>query len=172
MIKVIGCLLIIVGCTFVGFMYGEKFNKRVIQLNELDKSIIQLKNEIVYIYTTLPNAFLNVSKKCIYPIGSLYIDARNMLVNNKVDSVYEAFELSIKKNEDKLYLNDNDIKILSDLTKNLGESDIEGQINIFELTLKNLEKQIKTAESLKNKNLKMCRYLGFTVGAVIVIILI
>ena len=172
MIKVIGCLLIIIGCTYIGFMYSENFNKRVLQLNELEKSIIQLRNEIIYIYTTLPEAFLNVSQKSIDPIRQFYLHARNLLINNQVNSVYEAFRLSIKENEDKLYLTDIDIKILMDLAKNLGESDIEGQINIFELAIKNLEKQIKTAENLRNKNLKMYRYLGFTIGAVIVIILI
>jgi stage III sporulation protein AB len=172
MVKILGCLLIIGGCTIGGFIYGDNLKIRVAQLNELERSIIQLKNEIIYTYTTLPDAFVNVSQKCSEPTSKLYDDASKLLVSNSVDSVYEAFELSIENNKDKLCLKNEDIKIILDLTKNLGDSDINGQVSIFELTLINIKKQINKAEELMKKNLKIYRYLGFMFGAVIVIIIV
>jgi stage III sporulation protein AB len=59
-----------------------------------------------------------------------------------------------------------------DLAKSLGESDIDGQVNIFLFTINNLKKVISDAEISMKKNVKMFRYLGFSIGAMIVIMLI
>ncbi len=72
----------------------------------------------------------------------------------------------------KLYLNSDDINVILDLSKTLGESDIQGQNSIFSLTISNLKKQIKISEEFMNKNIKMYRYLGFSFGAMLVIALI
>lgn len=172
MIKVIGSLLILLGTTLAGFICGESLKKRVQQLNEIERGVIQLQSEITYVYTPLPEAFIKIAEKSKEPVNHIFENASQALIDNRVENVYEAFNEALYKNEDKLYLKSEDIEIILDLTKNLGESDIEGQNNIFNLTLSNLKKQIKIAEMLKNKNLKMYRYLGFTIGAMMVIILI
>ena len=63
-----------------------------------------------------------------------------------------------------------DISAILDLSKTLGESDIEGQKRMFSLTLDNIKNQIEVSKIAMNKNLKMYRCLGFSLGAVIVII--
>jgi stage III sporulation protein AB len=172
MLKVIGSILILLGTTLAGFICGERLKKRVQQLNEIERSVIQLQSEITYVYTPLPEAFIKVAEKSKQPINHIFKNVSQDLIGNRVENVYEAFNGALYKNKDKLYLNNEDIEIILDLTKSLGESDIDGQNNIFSLTLSNLKKQIKIAEMLKNKNLKMYRYLGFTIGAMMVIILI
>ena len=59
------------------------------------------------------------------------------------------------------------MNVILDLTKTLGESDIQGQSSIFSLTISNLKKQIKISEEFMNKNIKMYRYLGFSFGAML-----
>lgn len=172
MLKLLGCSMILGGTTAVGFLYGETFKKRVQQLNELERVIMQLQNEITYVYTPLPEAFMKIAQKSREPVNHILEDASEFLISNNVDNVYEAFKKALIKNRDKLYLNEDDINILLDLTKNIGESDVYSQSNIFNLTLTNIKKQIKGAELIKNKNLKMYRYLGFSLGAVLVIILL
>ncbi len=76
------------------------------------------------------------------------------------------------KQREILNLKDEDIDVILDLSKSLGESDIEGQKAVFSLTIEDMKKQIKISESILKKNLKMYRCLGFSVGAVIVILLI
>lgn len=172
MIKIIGGTLILLASTIAGFLYGDSFRKRVIQLSEFQRSLYQLQNEIEFTHTTLPEAFSNISKKSIYPIDKLFSEISELLYLNKVENVYEAFEISFKNKKEILFLNNNDISIIMDLSKTLGESDIQGQKAIFLLTLENLKKQISTAEIQMQKNVKMYRYLGFAFGAAIVIVLV
>ena len=95
-----------------------------------------------------------------------------MLLNNEEYDVNSCFIKSIDKRVDKLSLNKDDISIFLDFTKSLGEMDIEGHNDMFALTLENLEKAINNAEYNIDKNVKMYRYLGFSFGAMIGIILI
>lgn len=165
--------ILIIGCsTLAGFLYAENIKKRVSELNEIERSVIQLQNEIIYTYTPLPEAIKNVSEKSSSPMKQIYEYIYMELLSNKVQSVYDAFEDAFKKYNDYISLKKEDKAILLDMSKTLGESDIEGHRRIFELTICNLKKQIAIAEALMHKDVKMYRYLGFTIGSVIVIMLI
>ena len=56
--------------------------------------------------------------------------------------------------------------------KNLGRSDIDGQINIIQNGIKVLENQIIEASDIKNKNSKLYKTVGIITGVMIVIICI
>ena len=170
MIKTIGCLLILAASTFGGFIYADSFKKRVKQLNEVERAINQLQNEIEYTYTPLPEALHNVSEKCEAPIKEIFLKASQALYSNEIDSVYDAFKQCLE--ESNLNINKEDINVILDLSKSLGESDIEGHKKIFSLAKINLKKRINIAEDSMTKNVKMYRYLGFSLGAMLVIVLI
>lgn len=172
MLKVIGCLIILGASTGIGFTYAEKFRKRTTQLNEIQRCIHQLENEIVYTHTPLPEAIRDVAKKSINPIQQIFKEVADLLFSNEVDNVYEAFSNVLVNQKENLNLKREDVNIILDLAKSLGESDINGQLRMFSLTLENLKKKIKDSESLMNKNVKMYRYLGFSLGAMLVVILI
>lgn len=171
-LKIIGCTLIFIGSSLIGFFYGENFKKRFSQLKEFEQALYQLKSEIVYTHNSLPNIFNNVTLKCSDPIKSIFIKVSDLLYENEVESVYEAFTEAFEFNKEKLNLKRRDIDIILNLSKSLGESDIEGQKNILTLTLKDIKKQIDSAELAMNKNVKMYRYLGFSFGAILIIIIL
>lgn len=172
MLKVLGCIMILCASTGIGFTYGEGFKKRTKQLNEIQRCIHQLQNEIVYTHTPLPEAILDVSKKSSSPIKNIFEEVSSLLFFNEVDNVYQAFKNVMENQKDNLNLKKEDIDIIFDFAKTLGESDIEGQQRMFALSLENLKKQLKSSEDLMNKNVKMYRYLGFSLGAMLVIILV
>lgn len=172
MLRIIGSLLVLVSSTATGFILGEKFKKRTFQLKELERSIHQLQNEIIYTHTSLPEAFYKIYEKSSYPLNEFFKTVSNYLYLNEVDSVYEGFKKALKNMENLLYINKEDKSVILSLGKTLGESDIEGQKRMFALALENLKKQIGEAEVLMKKNVKMYRYLGFTLGSMIVIMFI
>lgn len=171
-LKVIGCILVLMGSSLIGFSYGENLKRRFFQLKEVEQALYQLQSEIVYTHSALPEVFFNVSYKCSKPINKLFLEVSNLLYENKVDSVYEAFKEAFKSNKSFLSLKQFDIDILMDLSKTLGESDIEGQKNIIALTLNNIKTQLDNAEETMRKNIKMYRYLGFSFGAIVVIMIL
>ncbi|QXE20342.1 stage III sporulation protein SpoIIIAB [Clostridium sp. 001] len=172
MLKFLGCIMTICASTGIGFIWGENLKGRVKQLREAQRCINQLQNEIIYTHTPLPEAILNTASKSINPIKDVLEEISHMLKGNSVDSVYEAFNAIFEKKKDVLNLKNEDIETLIDLSKTLGESDIEGQKRMFSLALENIKKQIEISEISMNKNLKMYRCLGFSLGAVVVIILV
>ena len=58
------------------------------------------------------------------------------------------------------------------LSKLLGMTDVEGQISQIDITENFLNNQIQNAEMERQKNEKLYKKLGITIGATIVIILI
>lgn len=85
-------------------------------------------------------------------------------------SAGEAWEQAVKTSETNL--KEEDTNVLLMLSKMLGQTDVEGQISQIEITETFLEKQIAEAVEEKNKNEKLYRKLGTTIGLAIVIILI
>lgn len=172
MIKIIGCIIILGASTMAGFIYSERLKYRVFQLNEIERAVYQLQNEITYVHVLLPDAFKSIAAKSKEPIKELFNKTGELLSENEYENVYEAMKASVNLMKSKLYLNEGDINVILDLSKTLGESDIQGQNSIFSLTISNIKKQIKTSEEFMNKNIKMYRYLGFSFGAMLVIALI
>lgn len=172
MIKIIACAVILGASTIAGFIYSERLKYRVFQLNEVERAIYQLQNEISYVHTLLPDAFKSVADKSKEPIRELFNKTSELLTDNEYENVYEAMKSAMNLMKNKIYLNPDDINVILDLSKSLGESDIDGQNSIFSLTMANIKKQIKISEEFMNKNIKMYRYLGFSFGAMIVIALI
>lgn len=172
MIKIIGSILVIVSASVLGYSSGELFKKRTRELKELERAIGILKNEIVYAYTPLPYALEKIGLRLMEPIKSLFLSISRDLEENVSEGVYEAFYSNINLYKKNLNLNKEDIHILLNLSKSLGEWDVESQKNIFRVTEEEFRKQIEESETLTRKNLKMYRYLGFSIGAIIVIMFI
>jgi len=172
MLKVIGCLIVLGASSAAGFIYAESFKKRVADLNELQRIMYLLQSEIEYINNPIPRALKEISTKTIKPFSLIFNDISELLFKNEVESVYQAFKIILSSNNYSLNLNKDDINILFDLSKSLGESDVSGQRKMFEFTLESIKKQIILAEELMYKNLKVYRYLGVTLGSMVVIMLL
>lgn len=172
MFKLIGCILIIAASTAVGFMLAEGLKKRSLQLKEFQRAILQLENEIMYTLTALPEACQIVSKKSKEPIAHIFEKIALKLMNNECDSVHRAFFQVLEEAKNALFLNKDDINIILDLARTLGDSDIEGHRKVFQLAGNYLSKSISDAEINLAKGSKMYKYLGFSFGAAVVILLV
>lgn len=172
MIKIVGIILIIASSTILGFCYGERFKSRLKELRELQRGIYVLKSEINFTRSLLPDAFYKVYEKCDAPIGDIFLKVSELLNTNEEKDVYSCFLQVLNEKKETLSLTKEDISIFIDFTKSLGEVDIDGHNDMFSLTLDNLSKAVEDAEHNMDKNVKMYRYLGFSFGAMIGIILI
>ncbi|MEG0772911.1 stage III sporulation protein SpoIIIAB [Clostridium sp.] len=172
MIKILGLLLIVGSSTVIGFIYGDGMRKRVRELKELQRGIYVLKNEINFMQSLLPEALVKVSEKCTGSINKIFRTTSDILLKNEEVDVFRSFKKSIEINSKILSLTNEDLNIFLDLCKSLGEMDVEGHNDMFNLVSENLNKAINEAESNLDKNIKMYRFLGFSFGAMVAIILI
>lgn len=156
--------------TYIGTSKARKLKEREYTLRDMITFLKLVENEIKYMMNILPNAYeiarqkLNTELKI--KIGNIVID---MLEIRNLDLV----ENSIKKNiSDISCLEDYDKNVIISTLKNLGRSDVEGQINIIENGITTLENQVTEANEVKLTNSKLYRTIGIIAGLMLVIIFI
>ena len=172
MLKITLILILFSICSILGYMYGEKFRKRYVDLREAYKGLTLLQNEVIFNNTPLPEALDGVGGKINEPFKKLLIDVSTNLKEGLDSNVYAAFKDRYKDVEEESYLYKEDKKVLGDFLKSLGESGVYGQEKIFKLALENLKINIDEAFEISKKNTKLYRYLGMCLGAMISIFLL
>ncbi|MGG7164011.1 stage III sporulation protein SpoIIIAB [Clostridium ihumii] len=172
MIKFIGAGIVLITSSLIGYLYGENLKKRVNNLKEFERSMYHLKNEISYSHSLLYQAFSTVAERSKEPVNKVFIHISKSLEEGVCDSVYDAFYKAFEKYKQELLFLKEDVDIFLNLSKTLGEINLDSQEDMFELSIMNLKKNIENGEEKLKKNLKMYRYLGFTIGAMITIIFI
>lgn len=172
MFKLIFILVIFSTSSYVGFMYAETFKKRKEQLNEILKALMILENDVLYGNTPLPEALDKLSLKVDEPLSKIIKNSAKNLIEGKVEGVYEGFYGEFIELESEFYLIDTDKKVLRDFLKSLGESGVYGQEKIFKLAVEEIKINLREADDIAKKNVKLYRYLGVCFGMMISIFLI
>ena len=126
---------------------------------------------VIYTFIFLSCSLIGIliSKKYANRVNELkeFKNALNIF-KTKIRYTYEPIPdifMQISEN-----VNSNIGNVLENLSKLLGKTDLQGQLNQIEMTEDFLNEQIRKAEQEKNKNEKMYRTLGAIIGMVIVII--
>lgn len=172
MVKVVLIFILFSVCTLIGFLYGEFFRKRPIDLKECYKGIMLLQNHVIFNSTPIPEALAEVSYRISYPYNKLLQQVSDNLLYENFHNVSESFKNNYKLLGKDMYLQDEDLKILEDFINSLGESGVYGQEKVFNLALESLKINIDEAEELSKKNTKLYRYLGICFGTMLGILLI
>lgn len=167
----LGLKIIIYSCIFlsssaIGILISRKYEERVNELKEFKNALNIFKTKIKFTYEPIPEIFEQISKQIKTTPGKIFKLAS---CNMEVLTAGDAWNMAVDTNI--LNINNEDRNILKNLSKLLGQTDIDGQINQIELTSQFLDEQIQKAEKERLKNEKMYRTLGMVIGLAIVIIL-
>ena len=166
-IKCFMLLLVFIASSFIGRCIAKKYSYRLEELEEIKNILNVFKSKIRFTYEPIPEIFREMASNAKENIGQIFEEARKNMQNF---SAGEAWENAVQTSETNL--TDEDKHVLLMLSKMLGQTDVEGQISQIEITENFLGKQIKEAQQEKDKNEKLYRKLGTTIGLAIVIILI
>lgn len=172
MVKVILSIGIFLVFVIIGYLYGEIYRKRPIDLKEWNKAVLYLQSEIIYNNTPIPIALSNVAMKMNDTIRRLFLCLSNNLKNNNIDSLSSEFHRVYIEYKNDFYLAEEDEVVIGDFFKGIQESSSYGINKVFELTLENLKINIVDSEELSKKNTKLYRNLGLCIGAMISILII
>lgn len=166
-IKCFMLLLVFIASSFIGRCIAKKYSYRLEELEEIKNILNVFKSKIRFTYEPIPEIFREIASNTKENIGQIFERAEENMQNFSAGVAWEKAVQSSETN-----LTDEDLHVLLMLSKMLGQTDVEGQIGQIEITENFLEKQITEAEEEKNKNEKLYRKLGTTIGLAIVIILI
>ena len=146
---------------------SKKYSNRLRELKEMRKAFNFFEEKIKFTYEPIPDVFEEISHKVQDNIGEIFCNSSKSMEN---ESAGVAWEKAVDEANNNFTKEDKDI--IKGLAKMLGKTDIDGQVSEIRLTCKFLDVQIKDAENEKNKNEKLYKTLGATVGLALVIILI
>ncbi|MGL5615592.1 MAG: stage III sporulation protein SpoIIIAB [Sarcina sp.] len=172
MIKALLLVLVVIICSLIGYIYGEGYKRRFFQLSELKRILIDIENEIIYSYSSLPDTIIKMGERAKEPLGTLFVEIGKKLNKGVRGGVYEAFSSTIEEQREEIALNEDDLNVLLDLSKSLGETDIYGQEQIFRYAKEKVNRAIEDANIEFKRNVKIYRALGFGLGAMLAIFLI
>ena len=166
-IKYISIILVFSICFLIGNILSKKYILRVKELQEFQSAFQIIENKIKFTYEPLPDIFMQTAQMLTHNISYVFNQASKNMQDMNAE---EGWNTSLK--EAVTNLKKEDIECIKSLGKMLGKTDKDGQVSQLELTKTLLDVQIKKAQEEENKNAKLYKTLGTTVGLALVIILI
>ena len=167
MIKYFMLILVFISSSLIGRLISKKYIDRVEELKEIKNALNIFKSKIKFTYEPLQEIFKQISNMVNKNIGNIFKNAKDIM---KEKTAAIAWEEAVENSNTNL--KEEDLQVLKNLSKLLGISDIDGQISQIEVTESFIERQLREAEQEKQKNVKLYKMLGNTIGLAIVIILI
>ena len=167
LIRIIIYTFIFLSTSIIGILISKKYSNRVRELKDFKMGLGMFKAKIRFTYEPIPEIFKEIANSINSNIGRVFgIASKNM----NMIAAGRAWEMAI---QDTVLLNisEEDKNVLKNLSKLLGKTDAEGQVNQIEITESFLDEQIIKAEEEKIKSEKMYRSLGVIIGLAIVIVL-
>ena len=172
MLKILGCFCIFAGCSYFGLRIAGIYKKRTELFRFLQNGLALLETEINYTSTPLPLALERVGKKMNKDCQPLFIKAATVLQQKKGMTADEAWSAGVQALCKEVPLTGEEKELLYIFGHGLGGSAREEQVKNIALTRRQLSLVEKAVEEEQAKNQKLWQYLGFSLGAVLVLILI
>jgi|SRR5699024_3566574 len=171
MMKLFGALFFITSTSLVGIDISRQLTLRTGQLRMFIYSLQMIEAEMTYSHDSLQQIFTNVHKKTSFPLSAFYDQLAKRLTKPVADffSIWDE-ELTILEKQS--MLKKQELDILRQFGKNIGNHTIEQQQKQIKLTIYYLQKQLDEAVEQKNKYDKTIKSISFLFGVLIVLILI
>lgn len=170
--KIAGSIIVILSCSFLGFVLSRDCTNRPQHLRELQGLLQMFENQISYLSDVISEAFERIARAGRNETGIFFIRTVELLKEDRTISAAQAWERAVRSCVRKTALNKEDEEILSEFGKALGKTDLEGQLKNIRLTLGQLKMQEEKAEESRKKNENMYRSLGILGGITVVIVLL
>lgn len=171
MLKLMGSLVIILGCGLLGMLVARNYSLRPADLRSLQTALQMLETEINYAATPLAEALRSLAARCEKRVQPLFEYVLAELRDTPGCTAYEAWERALKRFYPQTALLKSDLVILSNLGKVLGTSDRQDQTRHLRLAIEQTGAEIARAQNEAARHVKLWNYLGFLGGLVIVLLL-
>ena len=172
LIKIVGSIIVVASCSFIGFVLSQDLKRRPRQLRELQGLLQMFENQITYLSDVIVEAFERISRVGCCDTCVFFSRTAEILMEDGSCGAPAAWERAVRECIRETALNKEDEEILSAFGKSLGNTDLEGQVKNIRLTLAQLKAQEGKAEENRSRNERMYKNLGLLGGAAIVILLL
>ncbi len=152
MIKAIGFALIILSGVLLSLKTQDEYKKRIEELEAFLESIKLLKTEMVYLKTPVCEIFEKAAESNHRLVGHFFRFLAEGVKAGK--PLKETWNAGLSQYELLFHLNQKDLRILSDFSGLLGQTDLTNQLDNIDHVTERLSVQLQNAQKEKEKNAK------------------
>ncbi len=171
-LQLIGALIVVLSCTVVGICFGKKIVYRVEELEQMQRAMIMLKNEIDYLAISLPEALQEIGAKCSNEIENLFFKIAKEMEKREGEKGEEIWKKAVLEWKEKTYLEKQDVDAVICVGLSMGYLDIEQQRASIDLFLKYIEMTLEELNQKKKQQQKLYSSMGILIGMLIVVVLL
>ncbi len=170
--KIVGCILIFLSTTGIGFYYSTTMKCRVEDLREWKKLICLLRGDIRYANTPLPEAISSIGRRHEGNFHTFFNSVGTQLQELAGETLATIWKTAAEKELSNTALNKKDKVQLIRFGENLGYLDKDMQMNTFELYLTQVDEEITELNRTVKGKAYLYNSLGIMAGIFITIIMI
>ena len=168
-VKIMGCIFIILGCGGFGFIFSHFHRKEVRYLRNLLSSLLFLECELQYRLTPLSELCRKTAQICEGGLAKLYSAFALELEYQVSPEVHSCMSAAVSRTKE---LPEQTKKILRSLGRELGRFDLEGQLKGLRAIQNEVQRIL--AKNTDNQDIRLRSYqtLGICTGAAIAILFV
>lgn len=170
--KAAGTVLVLAAGTGAGWVVAQGYARRPVELRALRQALATLRAEILYRSSSLAEAWAEVARRSPAPVTALFQEASGRLGTDRAGTAMVAWEAGLKRLAEESSLFPEDLEILRHLGQALGTSGREEQERVLALADQELASAEEIARAEREKNARLWQYLGFALGAAVVLLLV
>lgn len=170
--KIVGCILIVLSTTGIGFYFSSDMKCRIEDLKEWKKLICLLRGDIRYANTPLPEAISLAGRRHEGNFHVFLCSVGTQLQELSGETLAAIWKAAAERNLSNTSLNKKDKMQLIRFGENLGYLDKDMQMNTFELYLSQLDEEITELSRTVKGKAYLYNSLGIMAGIFITIIMI
>ena len=168
-IKWIGALLIIAGCSGIGFSMAMNCRREQKALEDLSRALSHIASELEFRQMPLPDIFLKIGQEgtgCVYSLFTVLGQALNRQVAPNAGCCLDVVLRNCQQ------IPATTACILKELGMGLGQYDIGGQLRNILSVKDRCDREINLLTNQKEERIRRYQTLGICTGAAIVILLL
>lgn len=169
--KIFAMLMVILASTVIGFEISRGFAKRTTNLRLWKDALRIMEAEIVYSQSPIIHVFKKLSGQLPSPFHPFFKQLAERLEEDQRD-LFELWSNTLEEFAKRTYLKLEDIEILKQFGRTLGQYDISQQEKQIQLTMTHLDRKLAEANEQNAKFGKMSRALGVLSGIFIALLLL
>lgn len=161
-LKILLLLIIIIGCTYIGYGFSNYYKVRLKFFKDFLNFLEFCKTQITFYHNKIDEIFLGFleQNQCSKDLKKFLQKIKEQFISNKIINV----ELFI--------LNSNEQKLLANFFNNLGKTNVEKQNELIEFNKFQIKSVLTDCEEKTQKFAPLATRLGFLLGLAIAICLI
>ncbi len=168
-IKIIGAILVIVGCGTVGFMIAAAFRREEQTLKKLICALDYMACELQYKLPSLPQLCRQTAAECDRLLCEVFLSLAKELEDQISPDVNRCMQAVISKQRD---IPPRTKQMLSLLGSTMGRFDLEGQLKSLDAVRRECRRELETFTDAKKANNRSYQTLGLCAGAALAILFI